>query len=318
MKKMRPLLYLLPLLLLLTALATLPGCQTKARVQDFSDSAVSATKSAGQAAKTLGTKTGQLLGLVDKKVDYIELAFAQSETPASLKAGYTLEDEREIGRALASDVFKRFKRYAHPELDRYLNLLTASLCAVSERPGMPCCVAIVQLEQPRYFSLPGGYLIVSLGALRTCESESDLAALLAEGFAHIQLGHALERWERLQAAARRPGDIPNQEFSDLAETVSARLMQEGFTPAELKTGDRLATRLLTRLGYEPGGVKSRLEQEQLMLRKGTTGPLKDYEIYKERAAAVDAELEELHAQPGGRTNSDRFKRECFARLPAPL
>ncbi len=224
---------------------------------------------------------------------------------------------------LAAEIFKRHGHYENERLERYLNLIAAGLCAFSARPALPCCVGILRTDELASYGLPGGYLLVSLGSVRACESESEVAGLLAFALSQVNLRHTLAHLGRLQAglqpglAAQPVTQAEDADFTTLIETAAAHLLQDGPTSAEVRACDRTATDLLIRVGYEPGGLKAFLARTQLRLQSGS-GPIKDYANFKQREKAIDERLAELHALTVGRSLTDRFRRECVASLPAPL
>lgn len=304
----------LPLLLLF---AELPGCKPKDTAYQVGETTKRYAKDLSSSAERLTIKTGESLGLVEKKFDYVRAAYESGEPPMPLKSEYTLEEEREIGRALTAELLKRYGHYENKEVDRYLNLLLAALCAYSDRPALPCSVAVLRSEEIRSFALPGGYVLVTLGALRLCDSESELAGLLAYNLAQIGLHCTLAQMEQLQPGAAI-SQLEDDKFSRAVESMSGKLIQDVLAAETGRVCDRAATDLLVRLGFEPGGLKAYLVRVQIQLREKRGGrPLENYAYYKEREQNIDKRLEELHAPTAGRTMNDRYRRECLALLPAP-
>ena len=316
---------LLPVLVLCAFLAVAAaGCRPKESASKARDTVAGYAKDVGDAAGRLTTKAGEKLGLVEKRYDYVRRAWGSTEKLADPLGAYTLEEEREVGRALAAEVFKRYGHYENERLDRYLNLIAAGLCSFSARPALPCCVGVLRSDELASFGLPGGYLLVTLGSVRACESESEVAGLLAFALAQVNLRHALAHLRRLQAGLQSSlppqpvTEAEDRDFSTLIETAAAHLLQDGPMTAEVRACDRAATELLVRMGYEPGGLKAFLARAQMRLRQSGTGPVKDYANFKQREKNIDERLGELHALTVGRSLTDRFRRECVASLPAPL
>jgi predicted Zn-dependent protease len=302
----------------------LAGCKPKKTVSDAGDAVTRYAKSVGEGAGKLGVRAGQSVGLLEKKWDYVRLAYLSAEAPARLRAGYGLEDEREAGRALAVEFFGRYGRHQNAHLDQYLNLVLATLCAFSERPALPCSAAVLATEEVRTFALPGGYVLITLGSLRLAQSESEVAGALALALAHSQLRHPLALLERLQenaapAEATQPVTrAAPEEFSRMVEEAARRLIQRGFASEEVRAASREATTMLVRLGYEPGGLKALLARTQVRIQeRPEVLPAVDLSFFKTAEQAVQDRLTELHAPESGRSLGDRYRRECVAQLPAP-
>ena len=305
---------------------TVAGCGVKQKAHEFSDSASNLASNTSKAVERLGTSAGTKLGLIEKKYDYVALAYQRTDAPEKIKVPYTQEEERFLGMALAAELFKRYPPYQDEELQTYLTRVANVLASCSDRPDLPALVTVVQTEQPLCHALPGGLILISLGALRCCDTEAEIAGLLAQAWGHEQLRHPLELLEKVTQADANLAQfdsisalkMPDLEFSTLIQTTAAKMALEGLPTNRIKTAGAVATRLLTRVGYEPGGLKAYLEQEQIFRRKkNPNAPLKDLGVYKDREAVIDAELAELHVPGGGQSLAERYRQECYARLPAP-
>ena len=314
----------LALFIALGVVLGLGACKTKEKVNQAGEAVSKYAKEVGESAEKLGTRAGEKIGLLEKKWDYVRLAYGSAEAPAKLRATYTLGEEREAGRALGAEFIGRYGVCENARLDRYLNLVLASLAAHSERPGLPCHVAVLQSEEYRSFAAPGGYVFVTLGSLRAAESESEVAGMLAQALAHSQLRHSLALLERVlygreaEAGIKPVTQAGAQEFSVAVEETARLLMRNGFSLEEIGAASREATTMLVRLGYEPGGLRAFLARAKVrMLEKAGGRPPADLALFRAGEQAVDARLAGLHAPETGRSVSDRYRRECLALLPIP-
>jgi len=299
------------------------GCKPKESAYKASEAVSAYAKDMSDSAGRLTSKAGEKLGLVDKKWDYVRLAWnIEEETAAGTAVGF--DAERELGRALFAEFIARHGQLADERMDRYLNLLAAGVAAHGSRPGLPVCVAVLQSEDRLAWGLPGGYLVVTLGALRCCESESEAAGVLASALAQSNLRFVLALAAQEQAAlgaaatGKPAAQLDAALFSKVVQVTATKLLQQGPSNLEWRAGDRTATAMLVRMGYEPGGLKAWLARVQVKLLEESGGrPLKDRATFRLREDAIAERLEELHAPAIGRTISDRWKREVKTRLPAP-
>lgn len=303
------------------ALGFFTSCKPKQSANNAADSVSRYAKEMSESAGKLGTKAGQTLGLVEKKWDYVRLAYGDGETTASIQGRYAVAEEREIGRALAVGWTAKFGCYTHDRLDRYLNRIVAALAAYSDRPALPATVIMLDTEEVRCFGAPGGFVFISLGALRATESESELAACVALGLAHAQLQHTLSLFERIAGGAlafEKGAPVEPIRFSAASEETVALLVRNGYVAADVRSAAREATRLLVRLGYEPGGLKAFIERTKVRRQmKHPIIPADELAYCKTVEDAVAQRLEELHAPETGRSLVPRFRRECASCLPIP-
>lgn len=305
----------------LALLGCVLGCKPKKTMSNAADSVSRYAKDVGAGAERLGSKAGQTLGLVDKKWDYVRLAYRDGEPPAKPAGSYLLADEREMGRTLAMEWIAHYERYSHDRMDRYLNHVVAALAAHSARPGLPATVIVLNTEEVRCFGAPGGFVFVTLGGLRSAESESELAGYVALGLAHAQLNHTLALLERVADGAVAFEDGAPKEpvrLATAAEETASLLRRNGYQPADLRSASREATQMLLRLGYEPGGLKAFTERAKVRKQeKHPILPADELAYARCVGEAVTERLEELHAPAAGRTVVPRFRRECLSCLPIP-
>jgi predicted Zn-dependent protease len=308
---------------ILIAMLALAGCKPKESAYKATEAVSSYARDMGDAAGRATTKAGERLGLVDKKWDYVRLAWETSAKPPASAPAYEFEDEREAGRTLMAEFIARFGKLRDDSVERYLNHVTAGLAAYSDRPSAPVCVAVLMTEERRAWGLPGGYLVVTIGALRCCESESEAAGLLASVLAMSNLKCALSRMAEQQAAllpestGKRATELSDEDFAKVVQATATNLIKDGLSETDVRSSDRTATDLLVRLGYEPGGLKAWLARVQVKRQQEAGGkPLKDYGSFKARDTAIDERLAEIHAPSLGRSIADRWRRDCSAHLPA--
>ncbi len=160
---------------------------------------------------------------------------------------------------MAEAVEKEFPLLKHKLVNRYVNNLGQSI--VSYNPAMPPLpyeFRVLRSNDILIFSLPGGIVYVTLGALRVMELEGQLAAALAHELAHQQLNHHLVLWRRKVNANR--GQYYLLDFSG---SWSNNFLGEGGA-IQLEAGmeeeaDRLAPVLLYRARFDPRVYMSYLQ-----------------------------------------------------------
>lgn len=188
-----------------------------------------------------------------------------------------LEDwkaEMEIGRNMAGRLLQYYGAYEDEALVRYLNEIASLLASHSPFSERRFMIEILNYEQPNAFACPGGYILVSLGALRHAENEAELAAVIAHEIAHIGLQHM---YKKLQ-------EMNEKELNDTADDKNAGIPDD---IAVRKRPDPEQSELFSSLArYMTGSVaglnilKAAKEGMTLMLEKGLGAELEfeaDYE-----------------------------------------
>ena len=99
---------------------------------------------------------------------------------------YSLDREKELGKALAQEV----ERASHLQDDAfatdYLNRLAQNLAKNSDAK-LPITVRVIDSDVVDAFTLPGGYQYVTRGLILSLDSEAELAGVLAHGIAHTAM-----------------------------------------------------------------------------------------------------------------------------------
>jgi predicted Zn-dependent protease len=102
-----------------------------------------------------------------------------------------------LSHRMAEAVEEEFPLLQHKAVNRYVNTLGQSLISRNPKmPPLPYEFRVLKTSEFLVFSLPGGIVYVSLGALRSVTNEGEFASALAHELAHQQLNHQLTQWSR--------------------------------------------------------------------------------------------------------------------------
>lgn len=102
---------------------------------------------------------------------------------------YSLEREKQLGKALSQEVERTSKLFTDPAITNYIGR-TAQVVAKNSDARMPITVRVIDSDSVDAFTLPGGYQYVSRGLLLRLAGEGELASVLARGIAHTALRSA--------------------------------------------------------------------------------------------------------------------------------
>jgi len=103
------------------------------------------------------------------------------------------EREKEIDRREAQQVEQQLGLVADPEINAYVEAIGQELASYSPRKGVEYHFAVVEMDEPNAFALPGGHVYVSRGLLLIANSEGELAGVIGHEIGHVAARHAAQR-----------------------------------------------------------------------------------------------------------------------------
>lgn len=284
-----------------------------------------------------GCKEAEILGGIAQNVglqiggtragDLAESAVKGGAAVAHSMEDFTPEQEYYIGRAVTAELLSRYRPLNNKAANDYVNLLGQSLALFSDLPltygGYH--VQIVDSNEINAFAAPGGFILLTRGLMRCCSDETALAAVLAHEIAHVQHKDALRaiRKSRITAALgvlggeavkhlggadlARLTDI----FSDSIGDIMTAMVDNGYSRAYEYEADQAAVTILTRAGYDPGGLVRMLGTMDTRLGPGSGGFARTHPAPGDRIAKLSSVTKGPHyADNAARTS--RFTRAMKA------
>ena len=184
-------------------------------------------------------------------------------TQASLTSD--VKAEIRFGRAVAARILARYPPYNDPKLTRYVNLVGGGLAALSGRPELHYHFAILNTDDINAYSTPGGYVFVTLGALKLMHDESELAGVLGHEIGHVTLkqivremnnhGNAPSPEAGLAPFCGGAADPARIAFSQAVGKAMDILCRDGLSRQDEYAADRVGTTLLAEAGYDPTALE---------------------------------------------------------------
>lgn len=207
-------------------------------------------------------------------------------TLLSACASYTPLTEKQeyfIGRSVSANLLTTHKLVqTDPEWTEYLTMLGLNLAQSSDRPSTygGYQIALVEHEDVNAFATPGGFIFVTTGAVKSMQTEDELAGVLAHEIAHVALKHpeaaANEANQNRQAtktifaiagavsAQKNKGGADMQALMGISEAVVddivLDLIDKGYSRDQEFEADKLGTDLAARMGYDPAALKNFLQR----------------------------------------------------------
>jgi beta-barrel assembly-enhancing protease len=227
------------------------------------------------------------------------------------------EKEREIGAGIAATVAGRYPLLEDPALTRYVNLVGQAVAGSSARRGEVHFVfGVLDTEEVNAFAAPGGYVLITRGALLALRSEAELAAVLAHEVAHVDAKHVLEEIRRsaVVQSLRDEGMLSGAVLDRVAEVGSSALFT-GLRVVDELEADSLALVYAGAAGYRAGAYAEFLDRLATLEGGGTVEWLRELRFThpptSERLRAVRRQLATPGAT-GGVEAGERFRRHVPA------
>ncbi len=191
------------------------------------------------------------------RVDFEDLDFKSPKYDPSM-------NEQAIGVGIAARLIAR-GIVTDPALVKYVNMIAAVLAQSSEVYDWDFTVFVLNDSTIDGFACPGGYIFVTMGAVKACDDESMLAGIIAH-----EMGHVIRR-HGLQEMTKRSVDIKaDSAFTELDEETGG----ESRTEQDLETmalqsydvvvhrrlfryekeADEMSAVLCANAGYDPWGI----------------------------------------------------------------
>jgi len=101
---------------------------------------------------------------------------------------YSIEKEMAIGKQMSEAIERQAKLVGDKGISEYVARLGQNLARHSDSK-IPLTIKVIEGDDPNAVTLPGGYIYVNTGLIRTSDTESELAAALAHEIGHVAARH---------------------------------------------------------------------------------------------------------------------------------
>ena len=236
----------------------------------------------------------------------------------------TPEQEYYIGRTVAATVLANYKAYPTEDLNGYLNRMGQALAQFSTRPETfgGYHFLVLDSDDINAFAAPGGLILATRGLLECCQTEDELAAVLAHEIGHVEKLHGLRaiRTGRLNSAltilAVEAGkNLAGENLAEVTKAfdesindITTTLMNSGYSRKLEFEADAAAIGILKQAGYQPGALVAMLEN----MAKSWDSSRKDFAATHPPPADRIAELQKAKVESSKETAAARQKRFAAA------
>src|SRR5919112_399436 len=136
--------------------------------------------------------------------------------------------EPALGQSVAVAVTNRHPLTNDLALNKYVGLVGLTIASVTAQPDANWVFGVLESDEVNAFSGPSGYVMITRGALRQMQDESELAGVLAHEIAHVVHKHGLEA---VKSAGLKKAGVQAATSSD--ESGQFTQMADGVTDVVL-------------------------------------------------------------------------------------
>lgn len=170
------------------------------------------------------------------------------------------QEEVQLGQRFAVEVEKQEKVHPDPELQAYVREVGQRIARVAPRQDVAFTFSVIDApDTVNAFALPGGYTYYYTGLMNICESEAELAAVMAHEIAHVSARHHGEMITR-QMGMQTLADIILGENPRAVASMVTQLFSSGiaarFSRVQEREADQMGMDILYRAGYQPEAMVS--------------------------------------------------------------
>jgi predicted Zn-dependent protease len=175
-------------------------------------------------------------------------------------------DEEKVGKAAVAQILGSASLLTANSAQQYVNLMGQAL-AKSSGANYKWRFGVIQSDSVNAFAMPGGYVLVSTGLLKSLETEDELAFVIAHEVAHVARRHHYQVVQRQRLAEQASKGLQAlSQDSDTAKLAQAsgQIYARGLDKGAEFEADRLGVEYMTKVGYDPAAALSVLEKLQRM------------------------------------------------------
>ena len=239
---------------------------------------------------------------------------------------YSTNWEIGVGHQYSQEIEKSSHLVTDPVVVEYVNRIGQNLVKNSDSK-VPFTIKVLDTDEINAMALPGGFFYVNSGLILACDSEDELAGVMAHEISHVAAHHAAREMTKMNYM--QIGSIPLMIFTQgtwvgygiyEAAQLAVPLTFLQFSREYESEADYLGIQYMYRAGYDPQGMVSIFEKLSA-LEKHKPGALSrafsDHPATGDRIANVENEIATiLPARPDYLVTTSEFDqvKERLARI----
>ncbi len=223
----------------------------------------------------------------------------QQKTKAEIQLDKDVADDKEIGKKAADEYDKQYRPTKDTEAQRRVEEIGAKLALIANANGFEVLwgdkrhsefeykFKVVESKDVNAFSLPGGYIYVFQGLVDFCQSDDELAGVLAHEISHASQRHVATL--RREQDKLLPITIPiilasifsggqNAGPGIAAVGLGTTAATNGWSVKAETSADYGGAQLMVAAGYDATGMLTFMER--LQAKEGVVDTAVDWGIYR--------------------------------------
>jgi len=179
-------------------------------------------------------------------------------------AAWAQTDEEKVGKLAAAQVLGAAPLVQADAAQQYVHVRGQAMAAQSGA-NYKWHFGVIKSDAINAFAMPGGYVLLSSGLLKSLESEDELAFILAHEVAHVTRRHhyqVVQRQRLADQAAKGLQSVTQDSDTGKLAQASGQIYARGLDKSAEFESDRLGVEIMTRAGYDPVAAINVLEKLQ--------------------------------------------------------
>ena len=174
------------------------------------------------------------------------------------------EQEIGLGQKVSAEIEKKEKLLENAAIQAYVRDIGRRLAAVSPRQDVQYTFKVIDApDKVNAFALPGGFMYVYTGLMRTLENEAELAGVMAHEIGHVAGRHHGESMTRQFGYNFIMSIILGEDANALAQLGSQLMGAAGamyYSRDNEREADQVGMSLLFEAGYKPEAMLTLMDK----------------------------------------------------------
>ncbi len=226
--------------------------------------------------------------------------------------------EIRFGRNLAARILGKYKLWDNQKASDYVRIVGTGLSANLGRTDIRFIFAVLDTSQINAYAIPGGYIIITKGALLAMDNEAQLAGVLAHEIAHINQRHIVNKLKirgdsnaflsSVSIAAAGGAVSGMKVVNEMIDEAVDILFESGIEKKFEIGADAEAIQILVALGYDWKSYTTYLKKlDQMIYKKQRETISKTHPSVTERIEKINSIAEESEIMDyTGKKHKKRF------------
>lgn len=172
---------------------------------------------------------------------------------------YSVADQEKMGAEYSKQVEKELgQSVKDPLLQSYIDSVGQKIARVCHTPDEGFSYKAIDSNTVNAFALPGGYIYITTGLLKTLNTESQLAGILSHETAHVTCRHSAVTMSRdliINAGVSAAG----KGVAGTAASIITQLQGMKYSRVNEKQADLVGLGYLVKAGYTPFGMTETMQ-----------------------------------------------------------